>query len=185
MHWVHWGDFALLHLKLHRLRRLRLRLRVRLQCTTRVQLPVSVSVYGNRGPLCLSLTAFALRLLGRNAPTTFSRRSHRMPATPASTSLTSASSSLLLCCHRIDSPRVVAVILLYGVQRAHPGSERARVLSLAQQRRARERVTRCSLALTGALWLLCLCHCRWLCLCSAPSLLCLCSFVFVFVSIFI
>lgn len=168
----------MLHLKLHRLRRLRLR--VRLQCTTRVQLPVSVSVYGNRGPLCLSLTAFALRLLGRNAPTTFSRRSHRTPAASASTS---ASSSLLLCCHRIDSPRVVAVILLYCVQRAHPGSERARVLSLAQQRR--ERVTRCSLALTGALWLLCLCHCRCLCLCSAPSSLCLCSFVFVFVSIFI
>lgn len=137
------GDFDLLQLKLHRLRRLRL------QCTTRVQLPVSVSVYGNRGPLCLSLTAFALRLLGRNAPTTFSRRSHRTPAASASTSLTSASSSLLLCCHRIDSPRVVAVILLYCVQRAHPGSERARVLSLAQQRR--ERVTRCSLALTGAL----------------------------------
>lgn len=158
----------MLHLKLHRLRRLRLRLRVRLQCTTRVQLPVSVSVYGNRGPLCLSLTAFALRLLGRNAPTTFSRRSHRMPAASASTSLTSASSSLLLCCHRIDSPRVVAVILLYCVQRAHPGSERARVLSLAQQ--WRERVTHCSLALTGALWLLCLCHCR--CLCSALPLLC-------------
>lgn len=134
------GYFALLHLKLHRLRRLRL------QCTTRVQLPVSVSVYGNRGPLCLSLTAFALRLLGRNAPTTFSRRSHRVPARPASSS-TSASSSLL------SSYRLVSRLLYcYTVCSAHTLnvlSKRERAYCRWHRKRARESATSCSPALSA------------------------------------
>lgn len=123
----------MLHLKLHRLRRL---LR-RLQCTTRVQLPVSVSVYGNRGPLCLSLTAFALRLLGRNAPTTFSRRSHRAPARPASSSTSSSSSLLSSYC------LVSFLLYCYTVCSAHTLRESAP--AVVGTEKERERVRRVAL----------------------------------------